>query len=99
METYFFHNFYSLSGCPKMEAALMEYTMKRILHHIVAEHDLGPLVDEVKARQEALRQQNRSWKPCEVKIWKNPFVAGDIRLRIGGSSLMAQRVKGYYQAK
>lgn len=96
METYFVDNHYTLSGCPKMEAALMKKACKRLLHHLVHECDLNVVVREVQRWQDLLLKENPRWRPCEVSLSKNSLVPGRLSLNINFSSLTLIRVEGEF---
>lgn len=96
METYFVDNHYTLSGCPKMEAALMVKACKRLLHHLVHECDLNVVVREVQHWQDLLLKENPRWRPCEISMKKNSLVLGHVSLYINNSSLTLIRVEGEF---
>lgn len=96
MDTYFVDNFYHLSGCPKMEDALMVKACKRLLHHLVHECDLNVVVREVETWQEKLLKENPRWRPCEISLSKNSLVPGLLSLNINNSSLSLTRVEGEF---
>lgn len=96
MDTYFVDHFYHLSGCPKMEDALMTKARKHFMYHLVHECDLGVLVREVETWQERLLKENPRWRPCEISVKKNSLVPGHVSLYINNSSLTLIRVEGEF---
>ena len=96
METYFVDSSYHVSGCPKMEDALMSEAHKRLMHHLVHERDLNVLVREVQHWQDVLLKENPRWRPCEISMKKNSLVPGHVSLYINNSSLTLIRVEGEF---
>jgi len=96
MDTYFVDHFYHLSGCPKMEDALMTEARKHFMYHLVYEESFNAMVREVQTWQERLLKENPRWRPCEISVKKNSLVPEHVSLYINNSSLTLIRVKGEF---
>ena len=96
MDTYFVDNFYHLSGCPKMEDALMTEARKQFMYHLVYEESFNAMVREIKHWQERLLKENPRWRPCEISMKKNSLVPGHVSLYINNSSLTLIRIEGEF---
>ena len=86
MDTYFVDNFYHLSGCPKMEDALMNYARNKWLYRMVLEEELDEVVEDIEVEQARILKENPKLRHTEVNIGKS-YVSHYRSLFVGQQSL------------
>ena len=95
-KTYWFvYNYYTYSGAPKLEGALMTWARLQYLHCLIAESQLDYVVKKIQEKQEELWAENKRLKKVEIRYSKDDtWDTGHKWLYIGDQHLMLRRVKG-----
>lgn len=94
MNAYFVYDYYSVSGCPKAESAVMEFARKEFLYMLIATSALDAVVDTIKKYHDQVLAENRRLKSVDIRLSDERYeFEGHRLLYIGSNSLRLRKVR------
>lgn len=90
---WFVYDYYTYSGAPKLEDALMTWARLQYLHCLIAESLLDYVVKKIQEKQEELWAENKRLKKVEIRFSKSDWDSGHKWLYIGSQHLSLRKVK------
>lgn len=91
---WFVYDYYTYSGAPKLEDALMTWARLEYLHCLISNSHLDYVVKEIQEKQDELWNENKRLKKVEIRFSKNDsWDPGHKWLYIGSQHLLLRKVK------
>ena len=95
MDAWFVYDYYTYSGGPKAEAAVMEYAREKYLHCLVADYMLEDVQMDLEVYCMKLREENKRLSSVSITLDKEDAFSRGLprRLNIGQRHLLLRKVK------
>lgn len=94
---WFVYDYYTASGRPKAEEALMKYARAKYLYHLIPEDMFDQVEMDLMGQIQKIREENKRLAPVSISAnvpTSSSFAQDHMTIRIGGQSLRLRKVKG-----